>query len=235
MIRFHFTFNKEKMCKWLNEMAQQGWLLTGFGAGICRFKQGKPGSVVYQMDTISAPGILGSDYRELMADLGIEIVCRWGPWILLSRPADGKPFVLYTDTESRIAYLKRTRQFFKIMALLEIICFMMLLVITTSPASPALQTTTGIGACIALCAGVAMALRAAALGNEIAVCSGTDPLSLRPKRLIVTGLCVLLGGLLLNTGFWRSFGEFCCGSGAALVITGAIFLIGDRTQWREGD
>lgn len=233
MIRFHFTFNKEKMAAWLNEMAAQGWLLKRFGAGFCSFRKGTPGSRVYQADLAPGFGPLPADYRELMEELGIAVVCRWGPWVILAKPADGSPFILYTDTQSRAAHLKRMQRFFSIMALFEALCLMLLL--AGMPFLPGLQLIFSLCACVAGGAMTAMGIRAASLGSEVARLEGVDPVSLRPRRLAVIGLGFLLAGLLLGTGPAASLGEFLCGAGSGLFITGTILCALDRRGIRAKD
>lgn len=66
---------------------------------------------------------VNNDYREFMREMGVEIVCLWGFWVILRKRAEEGEFVLYTDVESRIEHYSKVRRLFKVGAVIEIICF----------------------------------------------------------------------------------------------------------------
>lgn len=124
MIRFRLYYNKDTETVWLNKMAADGWALTGFFAGFYRFEQCEKGEYTYQVDLGEQLFSVSSEYRELMEELGVEIVTLWGYWIILrKRTADG-PFELYTDVESQIEHYTKILRMFKVVCILEIICML---------------------------------------------------------------------------------------------------------------
>ena len=124
MIRFRLYYNKDTETEWLNKMAADGWALTGFFAGFYRFEQCEKGEYTYQVDLRDQLFSVSSEYRELMEELGVEIVTLWGYWIILrKRTADG-PFELYTDVESQIEHYTKILRMFKVVCILEIICML---------------------------------------------------------------------------------------------------------------
>lgn len=124
MIRFRLYYNKDTETEWLNKMAADGWALTGFFAGFYRFEQCEKGEYTYQVDLGDQLFSVSSEYRELMEELGVEIVTLWGYWIILrKRTADG-PFELYTDVESQIEHYTKILRMFKVVCILEIICML---------------------------------------------------------------------------------------------------------------
>ena len=124
MIRFRLYYNKDTETEWLNKMAADGWALTGFFSGFYRFEECEKGEYTYQVDLGDQLFSVSSEYRELMEELGVEIVTLWGYWIILrKRTADG-PFELYTDVESQIEHYTKILRMFKVVCILEIICML---------------------------------------------------------------------------------------------------------------
>lgn len=119
MIKFRMYFDKDEETKWLNEMAQEGYAMTGFFAGFYTFEKCEKAEWEYQIDF----GRVTKDYREFMEDAGIEIVQTWAAWIILRRKRTDEPFKLYTDVDSSIEHYKKIRNLFKIATIVEIICF----------------------------------------------------------------------------------------------------------------
>ena len=124
MIRFRLYYNKDTETEWLNKMAADGWALTGFFAGFYRFEACEKGEYTYQVDLGAQLFSVSSEYRDLMEELGVEIVTLWGYWIILrKRTADG-PFEMYTDVESQIEHYTKILRMFKVACVLEIICML---------------------------------------------------------------------------------------------------------------
>ena len=78
MIRFRLYYNKDTETEWLNKMAADGWALTGFFAGFYRFEACEKGEYTYQVDLGAQLFSVSSEYRDLMEELGVEIVTLWG-------------------------------------------------------------------------------------------------------------------------------------------------------------
>lgn len=125
MTKFHLYFDKDKETVFLNEMAQKGYALTGFCAGFYHFDSCRPGEYIYQIDITEGMFRVSNDYREFMRDMDVEIVCLWGPWVMLRKKAADGAFDLYTDVESNIEHYARIKRMLKVGAVLEIICLFM--------------------------------------------------------------------------------------------------------------
>lgn len=125
MTKFKLYFDKDEETKWLNEKADEGWALTGFFAGFYTFEKTEKGKWKYQIDFGEKFGRATEDYREFMADAGIEIVQCWGYWIILRKLASAGEFELYTDVESSIEHYSKILKLFKVVTIVEIICLFM--------------------------------------------------------------------------------------------------------------
>lgn len=124
MLKFRLYFDKDKETVWLNEMAAKGYAMTGFFAGFYQFEKCEPGKYTYQIDFGEKFFSVTENYREFMNEAGIEIVQSWGFWIFLRKLATEGEFKLYTDVDSSIEHYTKIRNLFKIVSILEIICFM---------------------------------------------------------------------------------------------------------------
>lgn len=121
MIKFNFSFNKDKETEWLNSKAQEGWAMTGFFGGFFTFEPCEKGAYVYQIDFTDKLFSISNSYREFMQEMGIEIIASWGFWVFLRRPASEGEFKLYTDIDSSIAHYAKIRKMFKAVTIVEII------------------------------------------------------------------------------------------------------------------
>ena len=124
MTKFRLYLDKDKETTWLNEMAATGYALKSFFAGFYKFEKCEPGEYVYQIDFGSQMYSVSDDYREFMAENNIEIVCLWGYWIILRKRANEGEFVLYTDVDSSIEHYTKILKMFKVVTILELICFL---------------------------------------------------------------------------------------------------------------
>ncbi len=122
MVKFRLYFNKDEETEYLNTMAEKGYAMTGFCAGFYSFDRCRPGEYIYQVDITEGFFRVSNDYREFMREMGVEIICLWGPWVILRKKAAEGPFVLYTDVESSIEHYEKIKKLFKIVIILEIIC-----------------------------------------------------------------------------------------------------------------
>ena len=123
MIKFRLYFDKDKETEWLNKQAQNGLAMTGFFAGFYSFEKCEPGEYTYQVDFGEKFFSISNDYREFMEDNGIEIIQSWGYWILLRKKASEGEFKLYTDVDSSIEHYTKIRNMFKVVTIIELICF----------------------------------------------------------------------------------------------------------------
>ena len=125
MTKFRSYLDKDKETTWINEMAAKGYALKKFFAGFYTFEVCEPGEYVYQIDFGSKMYSVSDDYREFMAENNIEIVCLWGYWIILRKRASEGEFVLYTDVDSSIEHYTKILKMFKVVSIIELICFFM--------------------------------------------------------------------------------------------------------------
>lgn len=124
MTKFRLYLDKDKETKWINEMAAKGYAMTGFFAGFYHFEKCEPGEYIYQIDFGDKMFNVTNDYREFMAEQGVEIVCLWGCWIILrKRAADGE-FTLYTDVDSSIEHYTKILKMLKGVTICELLLFM---------------------------------------------------------------------------------------------------------------
>ena len=66
---------------------------------------------------------VSDEYRELMGELGVEIIVLWGYWIILRKRAADGPFELYTDVDSELEHYRKIRRMFKGATIIELIAF----------------------------------------------------------------------------------------------------------------
>jgi len=124
MIKFRIYFDKDKETAWLNEMATQGYAMTGYCAFFYTFEKCEPGKYTYQIDLGNKFFDVESSYREFMEENNVEIVCTWGYWVILRKLATDGNFELYTDVDSNIEHYSKILKMFKIVTIVELICFM---------------------------------------------------------------------------------------------------------------
>ncbi len=122
MTKFRLYWDKDAETKWLNEMADEGFAITGFFAGFYKFEKTEKGKWRYQVDFGEKFGTVTEDYREFMNEAGIEIVQNWGYWVILRKLASEGEFELYTDVESSIEHYSKILTMFKVVFVIELIC-----------------------------------------------------------------------------------------------------------------
>ena len=147
MLRFRLSFNKDAETEWLNSMAQSGWAMTGFFGGFYTFDPCEKGAYLYQVDFTDRFFSVSSDYREFMQEMEVEIVANWGFWTILRKPASEGEFKLYTDVDSQIEHYTKIRRMFKIVTIIDIICFSMELLAAAGGAHFGYTFSFLIGAC----------------------------------------------------------------------------------------
>jgi hypothetical protein len=106
-----WDFDKEE--KWLNEMAQSGWVLDKVGFCKYEFVRCEAGeySVRLEMLEDAATAEKSQDYITFVEDLGAEYIGSVIKWVYFrKKTADGE-FDLFSDNESRIKHLNRVLTF----------------------------------------------------------------------------------------------------------------------------
>ena len=96
-----WEFDKEE--RWLNTMAQQGWVLDKLGFCRYEFVRCDPGAYTVRLEMREHD----EAYLSFMADTGAEYVGRMMKWIYFRKKTEDGPFELFSDLESRISYLDK--------------------------------------------------------------------------------------------------------------------------------
>lgn len=96
-----WDFDKEE--RWLNTMAQQGWVLDKLGFCRYEFIPCEPGEYTVRLEMREHD----EAYLGFMADTGAEYVGRMVKWIYFRKKTEDGPFDIFSDVESRIAHLDR--------------------------------------------------------------------------------------------------------------------------------
>lgn len=96
-----WEFDKEE--RWLNAMAQQGWVLDKLAFCRYEFVRCEPGEYTVRLEMREHD----EAYLSFMADTGAEYVGRMAKWIYFRKKTELGPFDIFSDTESRIAHLDR--------------------------------------------------------------------------------------------------------------------------------
>lgn len=233
-------FNKDKDTEWLNEMARNGYAMTGFFAGFYIFDRCEPGEYVYQIDISEGPFRVSNDYREFMREAGVEIVCLGGMWVLLRRKAAEGDFVLYTDVESNITHYTKIRKMFKVFALIECLCLIMELLAAAYGGSASWAAL----ACSFLIAAFIIGMirevwRVDEILDELKQRIGQRPEGAGRKNLsLFIPVSCLLNGIGYAVPVWRYSHQFllsclkgfCHGLAIMLLVVGIV-----HTFWKRGD
>ena len=94
-----WDFDKEE--RWLNTMAQQGWVLDKLGFCRYEFVRCEPGEYTVRLEMRNHD----EAYLGFMAETGAEYVGRMMKWIYFRKKTELGQFDLFSDTESRIKHL----------------------------------------------------------------------------------------------------------------------------------
>ena len=96
-----WDFDKEE--RWLNSMAQQGWVLDRLGFCRYEFVRCEPGEYIVRLEMREHD----EGYLSFMADTGAEYVGRMVKWIYFRRKAELGEFDIFSDLDSRLEHLKK--------------------------------------------------------------------------------------------------------------------------------
>lgn len=96
-----WDFDKEE--RWLNSMAQQGWVLDRLGFCRYEFVRCEPGEYIVRLEMREHD----ESYLSFMADTGAEYVGRMVKWIYFRRKAELGAFDIFSDLDSRLEHLKK--------------------------------------------------------------------------------------------------------------------------------
>ena len=101
--KWFWVWNFETEERWLNTMAQSGWVLTKVGLGTYHFAPCQPGEYTIRLEMHAAD----RDYLQFMQDIGAEYIGRMAQWVYFRRKAELGQFDLFSDLDSKIGHLKK--------------------------------------------------------------------------------------------------------------------------------
>lgn len=101
--RWFWVWDFQKEEAWLNEMAMNGWALTG--VGFCRytFEACDLGEYIIRLEMHG----LDDAYLSFMEEIGAQYVGRFAKWIFFRRASELGQFDIFSDIDSKIAHLDR--------------------------------------------------------------------------------------------------------------------------------
>ena len=102
VFKLFFVWDFEKEERWLNEMAQEGWVLDNTGFSFYTFVRCEPGEYIIRLEMNPS-----SDYRAFIKELGAEYIGSYVNWVYFRRKAELGSFELLSDIDSRLTHLKR--------------------------------------------------------------------------------------------------------------------------------
>lgn len=107
-----YAYDPEQIEEQANRMAKEGWLLEKFGSLFSTYRRGKAGEYEYRVQVKEA-GMDRLTYVAELAEFGIEEVGGVGDLLVLRKKADGTPFELYSDLDSRIAQQRKAVRYLR--------------------------------------------------------------------------------------------------------------------------
>ena len=107
-----YAIDPERIEEQANRMAKEGWLLEKFGSLFSTYRRGRAGEYEYRVQVKEA-GMDRLTYVAELAEFGIEEVGGVGDLLVLRKRADGAPFELYSDLDSRIAQQKKAVRYLR--------------------------------------------------------------------------------------------------------------------------
>lgn len=107
--KWFWAWEFEKEEQWLNEMAAKGLALVG--VGYCRydFEPCEPGEYTFKLEMLDNPPSHpeSQTYIRFIEETGAEQIGSMLRWVYFRKKADGQPFDLFSDNESRVKHLNR--------------------------------------------------------------------------------------------------------------------------------
>ena len=101
--KWFWVWEFEKEEEWLNEMAQNGWVLDKVSLLTYHFVRCEPGEYTLRLEMHGAE----PDYIDFMRETGAEYIGRMAAWIYFRKKAADGAFDLFSDIDSRISHLNR--------------------------------------------------------------------------------------------------------------------------------
>jgi hypothetical protein len=124
---FKLFFNEEREEQWLNEMCAKGWHFKKWRAYKYTFEKGEPGEYTYRLDYLLKFGFGREvkEYIDFVEGTGAELVQKNFSWAYFRQHRDEGPFVLYSDTSSKLKFVNRLFAFYVTVILINILSIVM--------------------------------------------------------------------------------------------------------------
>lgn len=113
-----WDFDKEE--EWLENMAQNGWVLDGVGFCSYHFIKAEPGEYSVRLQYLPFSEENG-EFVGLLEESGAERVGRMVQWVYYRQKAANGPFQLFSDLDSRIAHLDKISRLMLGVAVLNLV------------------------------------------------------------------------------------------------------------------
>jgi len=107
-------YDEQKEERWLNEMSAKGLALTKYTWMHYRFEDSAPGEYIYRIELLNDDfkSKESQTYVDFLKQSGVECVSSYMRWVYLRKKAADGPFEVYSDNDSKLAYLKRLSNFY---------------------------------------------------------------------------------------------------------------------------
>lgn len=110
--KWFWVWDYEKEERWLNGMAQSGWLLDGVGYCTYHFVSCEPGEYTVRLEMRD----YSDDYIQFVGETGAEYVGRMVKWLYFRKKAAYGEFEMLSDLDSRMDQLNRIGKILAILA-----------------------------------------------------------------------------------------------------------------------
>lgn len=103
-----WQFEEER--EWLNQMAQQGWILYDVGFCTYKFEQGEKDKYQFALEILNGLSCnkKNKEYISFVEQTGAEYVGKLGGWVYFKKEKnENYDFDMYSDNISKAKYLKR--------------------------------------------------------------------------------------------------------------------------------
>ena len=101
--KWFWVWEFEKEDRWLNGMAQSGWVLEKVGFATYHFVPCEPGEYTVRLEMRGHD----NEYLDLMRETGAEYIGRMAKWIFFRKKTADGPFDIFSDIDSRIGHLTK--------------------------------------------------------------------------------------------------------------------------------
>lgn len=111
LYRWFWAWDFDREEAWLNAWEAKGLALVDTSGIRYVFEESEPGAYEYRLELLEHPACHAESrcYLRFLEETGIECVSTYGRWAYLRRRADGTPFDLFSDIDSKIKHLQRVK------------------------------------------------------------------------------------------------------------------------------